>query len=49
MAINKKYAVQEIVSNFTNIIGCISEQTDTALETVGFINSKLGLCGPTNF
>ena len=37
VAINKKYAVQEIVSNFTNIIGCISEQTDTALETVGFI------------
>ena len=49
VAINKKYAVQEIVSNFTNIIGCISEQTDTALETVGFINSKLGLCGPTQF
>lgn len=47
--ISKKYAVQEIVSNFTNIIGCISEQTDTALETVGFINSKLGLCGPTQF
>ena len=29
-----------------NILGCISEQTDTALETVGYINSEFSLKGP---
>ena len=30
-----------------NLVGCVSEQTDSALRTVGVINSMFNLSGPT--
>ena len=45
--INNYETIINILKNFDNIIGCVSEQTDNGLITVGKINSFFDLCGPS--
>ena len=39
--------IVELLGKFENLIGCISEQTDNALLSVGAINSTFNLPGPS--
>ena len=39
--------IVEILKNYKNLTGCISEQTDNALMSIGVVNSTFNLSGPS--
>tara|TARA_B100000963_G_scaffold40710_1_gene30304 strand:- start:4729 stop:5907 length:1179 start_codon:yes stop_codon:yes gene_type:complete len=45
--INNHETIINILKNYDNLIGCVSEQTDNGLITLGEINSFFNLCGPS--
>jgi biotin carboxylase len=47
LRIDNHQDIVEILKNYENLTGCISEQTDNALMSIGVVNSAFNLLGPS--